>query len=201
MSQTRQIEVVQGDSLRAIAARELGDATRWAELAQLNQLRLPFLVESYHPEDRLPHTIIWGDRILIPWDSNGAVIPTPVSTLGIDIKLAAGRMVAVNGDLALVSGPENLIQAINHRIKTVLGEMIHHPRYGCLVSLALGLPTIPFASLAAANWVYEALREEPRIALIEAVDAYVEGDQIRVAARVLSVDNNTAIDLNLVLNP
>ena len=39
MTSTRWAAVHPGDSLRLIALRELGDALRWIELANINQLR------------------------------------------------------------------------------------------------------------------------------------------------------------------
>lgn len=202
MSRVKRLTVAQGDSLRTVAMRELGDPARWVEIARLNDLRLPFLVESYRAADRLPHTLIWGDDLLVPWDSHGGDIPTPISSFGTDIALPAGRLgVTAGGDLQLYTGRDNVVQAISHRIKCLRGEMEYHPTYGCHVALALGLPTRPFASLMASAWVHEALRMEPRIAAIDGVRAEVEGDTIRVAASVTLVGGNSSLDANLVLNP
>lgn len=202
MSRTRSLTLQQGEDLRAIATRELGDATRWVEIARLNDLRLPFLVASWHPADRLPHTLIWGDPILIPWPSNASLPPTIVSTHGRDLALVAGQLqVAPDGDLSLISGADNVIQALTHRLKTLLGELTYHPLYGCNVNLAIGLPTAPFSSLMAATWVSEALRAEPRVFQTHYVKADVVGDAIKIAAKITLVGNNSATDLNLVLNP
>lgn len=202
MSRARRIVLQQGEDLRAIAQRELGAATRWPEIARLNGLRLPFVVPSYRPQDRLPHTLIWGDALLIPWASNASVHPTATSLLGTDLALPQGRLaLTASGDLAVVQGADNGAQALTHRIKTLLGELIYHPRYGCNVTLALGLPTAPFSSLMASAWVSEALRAEPRVFTIHYVKAEVTGDIIRVTAKVTLVGDNTPLDLNLVLNP
>jgi len=202
MSRVKQIRVEQGDSLRGIALREYGDPTRWVELARLNGLRLPFIVESHRPADRLLNTAIWGDTILIPWESNGARAATPLSMFGADVALARGRLgVTDDGDIALVAGTDNIVQALSHRVRTLRGELVYHSRYGCHVTLALGLPTMPFASLMAAAWVHEALVEETRIASVRAVDARATGDILHVAASVDMVGDNTPVDLNLVLNP
>lgn len=202
MSRVKRLKVNQGDSLRTLALRELGDATRWTELARLNDLRLPFIIESYRPADRMPHTLIWGDDVLVPWASHGGDVPTPLSNFGTDLALPHGQLaVTATGDLLLLTGRDNVVQAIAHRIKCLRGEMDYHPRYGCQVTLALGLPTRPFASMMASTWVHEALREETRIAAIDGVRAEVEGDTIRVAAAVTLVGDNSSIDANLVLNP
>lgn len=194
------IRLEQGEDLRSIALRELGDPTRWAEIASLNDLRLPFIVPSWRQADRLPHTLIWGDTLLVPRERR-AVAATALSTFGADLALPSGSLVESNGDLSLVEGEANLVQALSHRIKTARGELTHHWRYGCHVGLAVGLPTVPFASLMAAGWVYEALREEPRLARVVGTDARVDGDTVRVLARVIAAESNTSTDLNLVLNP
>jgi phage baseplate assembly protein W len=201
MSRARILTLHQGEDLRAIAARELGSATRWVEIARLNDLRLPFIVASYRPADRLPHTLIWGDTFLIPWPANATLPPTAFSTHGLDVALTQGQLQTTAGDLATVGGVDNVVQALRHRIKTLLGELIYHPRYGCNVTLAIGLPTAPFSNLMASAWVNEALKAEPRVAQIHYVTADVVGDIIRVAARVTVVGDNSPTDLNLVLNP
>ena len=202
MSRTRILTLQQGEDLRAIATRELGSAARWSEIARLNNLRLPFITASYLPADRLSHTLIWGDRFLIPWPSNASLPPTAISTHGLDVAMIHGQCHATSsGDLATIGGVDNMVQALSHRLRTLLGEMVYHPRYGCNVTLALGLPTAPFSSLMAAAWVSEALRAEPRVFQIHYVTADVAGDTIRVAARTTLVGDNSPTDLNLVLNP
>lgn len=195
----RRIRIEQGEDLRTVAMRDLGDPTRWAEIASLNDLRLPFVVASWKEADRLPHTVIWGDEILIP-RRDRVVARTAASTFGVDLDLSGGVLSAVGGDFALVSGAENLVQALSLRLKTPRGELTYHMRYGCHAVLAIGLPTVPFASLMAAAWVYEALREEPRLARVVGTDARVDGDTVRVVARVVATDANTPTDFNLVLS-
>lgn len=202
MSRVRAITLGQGDSLRTVALRELGDASRWAELARLNDLHIPFIVASWRPADRLAHTLIWGDTLQVPWVRQTRYAPTPVARFGADLALVAGDLLAtLGGDLALVAGRANVVQSLAHRVRTPRGELNYHPRYGCHVHLALGLPGGPFASLMASAWVHEALREEPRIAAVNGVRAEVDGDSIRVGAVVELVNDNTPVDLNLVLNP
>ena len=202
MSQTKQVEVIQSDTLRTIALRELGDATRWPELATLNDLRMPFIVASFREADRLEHTLIWGDSLLVPWESNSAQIPSPTSNFGIDVALPKGRLSENDGgDLHVISGSANLIQALSNRVKTQRSEMVYHPKYGCNVSVALGMRAIPMVNLMAAAWTYEALLEEPRVSVVQSVEATAQGDSLLVNARVLGTNDNTPVDLNLVLNP
>ena len=201
MSRVKQARVEQGDSLRTIAARELGNPLRWTELIGLNDLTLPFVVPSARADDRLPNTLIWGDVVLVPWDSNARAAPTPTTNLGIDLDLTGGALQGRNGDLGVVAARDNLIQALRHRVMTLRNELVHDPAYGCSVRLALGLANGPFLEVLGAAWVYEALREEPRVAVIDAVTASSSGDALVVSARVTLVGDNTPVDLNLVLNP
>jgi phage baseplate assembly protein W len=202
MSRTRVLTLQQGEDLRAIATRELGSATRWVEIARINNLRLPFIIASYRPADRLPHTLVWGDQFLIPWSANADLPPTMLSTYGRDVAMDHGQFQSTpGGDLATVGGVENMTQALTHRVRTLLGELTYHPRYGCNVILALGLPAAPFSSLMASAWVQEALKAEPRVFQIHYVKAEVAGDTILVTARLTLVGNNSPTDLNLVLNP
>lgn len=201
MSRVKQARVEQGDSLRTIAARELGNPLRWTELIALNDLTLPFIVASARSDDRLPNTLIWGDVILVPWGSNARAAPTPVSNLGADINLSDGLLHAPTGDLSVVSGRDNIIQALRHRVMTLKNELVHYPGYGCPARLALGLANGPFMELMASAWVYESLKEEPRVAVIDGVTAASSGDALTVLARVTLVGDNTSADFNLVLNP
>jgi len=201
MSKFRQIRVEQGDTLRGIALREHGDPTRWIELASDNDLRMPYITASHLEADRISGTALWGDAILLRWVGNATLKGNNDGNFGADVALPHGELTTSGGDMALLAGVENIAQALSHRLKTVRGELTYHPQYGCFANLAVGLPTVPFASLMAAAWVHEALKEEPRIANVLAVDADVRGDAVRVGARVALVDRNSPIDLNLVLNP
>lgn len=198
MSTTRSYRIMQGDTLRAIAQREYLDATRWVELASLNDLKPPHIIGSADPADRLTGTVIWGDTIRIMTPVTRFMTPPADDLYGKDVGLSQGQLMAVAGDLALAEGVPNLVQALNHRIKTLTGELLYHPDYGCFVQLALGLKLEPIVSLMGAAWVQEALKQEPRLSAVEKVTARSEGDRLAIAATVMAVGNNTPIDLNLV---
>jgi phage baseplate assembly protein W len=197
----RQVRVEQGDSLRTIAARELGNPLRWAELIVVNNLTLPFIVPSARTADRLPNTLIWGDYILVPWGSNARRTPTPHNTLGTDLDLTNGSLSVQAGDLGVVSGRDNMVQSLRNRIMTLRNELVTYPRYGSTARLALGLANGPFMEVLASGWVYEALQEEPRIEVIDSVKATAMGDVLSIAVQVTLVGENTPTDFNLVLNP
>lgn len=196
MSRIRTIKLIQGDTLRGIALRELGDPTRWIEIADINALRPPYIVDSFQESDRLSNTLLWGDPIRIP-ALDGVVADTPTSIHGIDVELPSGKLTALNGDLATLDGTGNIKQALGHRVRIIKGELVHYPGYGCNIRLALGLKATPVIELMAAAWVHEAMRNESRLSRIDGVVAVLEGDILNTQARVVAAGTNTPVDLNL----
>lgn len=195
----RNYQITQGDTLRAIAQREYRDATRWIELARLNSLKPPHIVDSFDPTDRLPGTVIWGDTIRIMSPTVTYMAPPADDLYGRDVLLDHGQLgITAAGDLALAEGVPNLVQALHHRVKTLTGELHYYSDYGCNVQLALGLKLEPIISLMGAAWVQEALRREPRLSAVENVTAKSEGDRLAISATVTAVGANTSIDINLV---
>ena len=59
-------------------------------------------------------------------------LPPPPDPLGIDIMFTPEGDIAINpwGDIALVSGPDNAIQALLLRIRSSPGDLPLHPGYG-----------------------------------------------------------------------
>lgn len=194
----RDYQILQGDTLRAIATVQYRDATRWREIAEWNNLRPPHIVDSYDEADRLPNTAIWGDTLRLRTPTAQALAPPDTDLFGRDVLLTHGRLLAEGGDLKLVEGVDNLVQAANHRIKTLTGELLYYPTYGCFVQLALGLKLEPVITLMGAAWVREALQREPRLASIDGLQAQAEGDRLAIHARVTAVGQNSPIDINLV---
>lgn len=131
--------VLGGDSLPVIAARHLGDARRWRELAVLNGLKHPYISAS-----GTPYTLTAGDRVLVPSATPpsetsapaGIVVTSPDAkenerllgrdlqltefsdgTFDLEVDIATGST-----DAKTVSGLENLEQALQYRVTTELGE-------------------------------------------------------------------------------
>lgn len=196
--QTRSVRVQVGDSLRLIALRELGDALRWVELAEINGLRPPYVVASTDPGDRQPKTAVYGDAIRIPVGREPRLAQPDDDVFGIDLSLAHGRLDTASGDLLAIAGTANLRQAIRHRVNTGTGEMVPHPAYGCAAKHALGLRNTHVQALLVAGYVLRALQQEPRVARAQNVVPYIEGDTIHVRGEVMPRTENTALDLNLV---
>lgn len=199
MSDTRWSTVHAGDSLRLIALRELGDALRWGEIARLNELRPPYLIESADPAQRQRATLIWGDRIRLPKGSAAPAIPPIEDLYGIDLALTSGYLNAdETGDWALARGSDNLLAALSRRVNTPTGDLLAHPRYGCDVQTVLGFKLIEIALQMGAGYLRQALLAEPRLERIDALTMEARGDAAAYSARVIPIDGNPPEIMNFV---
>ncbi len=139
--------VGQGDTLAGIAARELGDARKWPDLALVNNLSPPYVTSG----PKLPGTLQPGSRIIIP--VNKPVQPAQVLTtgnpsvggsqadahLGVDyeyVQISKGqwgwKIDATHGavDGIKTNGIGNLAQALGSRLRTERGTNILFPNIG-----------------------------------------------------------------------
>lgn len=129
----RAVDIHAEDTLQRIAARELGDASRWAEIALLNQLDSNADISSL-------------SSLLVPSDAgttSSVIGQTADTRLSNDEKLygrdlllvqdADGKMTIVfgqNNDLSTVSGIDNLIQAVVMRQRIQQGDLLEDLNYG-----------------------------------------------------------------------
>lgn len=183
-----------GDDLQAVAARELGDANRWPELVWINRLRHPYLTDDSRAV---------SDGVLL----NGAFIKVPAPA-GVysdaaekgqvyerDCRLVAKQLtVDSGGDLAILSGADNLRQQIEHRVITPRGQARRHPEYGCLVWRLIGTKNGPVAGTMAASYIKSAVRADYRIRDVPDCKAEVIGDAIRINAKAIAIEGGV-VDL------
>lgn len=176
----RFVEIRHGDTLQAIAAREIGDASRWTDLIAYNDLVPPFITDD--PAQARTGVLLSGSMIRVPAAAQMASASSdPDRVFERDIRLEDGVLVAQNGDFAVASGRDNLRQAIKHRIETERGELLFHPEYGSRIRVLLGAVNGPTASLLAAEYARSAVLADPRIRQVTQSVAEVEGDVVRVS--------------------
>ena len=177
----RFVDILQGDTLQAIAARELGDAARWNELIAYNKLVPPYISAA-----AAAGVLAYGGQLLVPAPS--PVISTaadPDRVFEIDIDLTRGMLGVSNGDFSVVSGRANLRQALRHRVETDRGELMFHSNYGSFVRRLIGTLNGPTTALLAAQYAKSAVLADPRIAAVTQAEADVVGDttNVRVEAQ------------------
>lgn len=192
----RQVETRHGDTLERIALRELGDASRWYDLAHLNGLRPPYLTDD--PAAASPRTPLTGTLLMVPASASvpsGVADPAstgatdPAALFGRDIGLSQGWLTAeATGDLAVTTGLANLDQALSHRLETDPGELLYHPDYGCRVRDLLGHGINPALGQLGAAFVDQALRADPRVARTEAARITFGAETLRVSGAAVAGD-------------
>lgn len=184
----RFVDTRHNDTLQIIAYRELGDAMKWPLLIAYNKLVYPFITDD--PTQVKPGVLLTGSQILVP-----APVPVissttdPAKVFEIDIALDVDGLLQADadGDLAVVSGVDNLKQALKNRVVTDNGELIFHPEYGTLVRQLLGAMNGPNAGLLAAQYVSASLLLDPRVQSVDKSVVNIVGDDVDVQMEVIPV--------------
>lgn len=176
----RLIKTFFGDTVQAVAARELGDAGRWHDLVDLNGLVYPYITDDRNEAG--PGVILTGTTIKIPSNRTQSVIAATAEDLyGRDIKLAGGRIGASNGDFDMVAGVDNLAQAMRHLVLTDNGELLFHRQYGCSVRSFLGASNSRGNGIVAGALVKRSVAADRRIERVTSASVDIRGDATTVA--------------------
>lgn len=190
----RFVQTMRGDTLQVVALRELGDASKWSELAWLNKLKPPYLTDV--AAEVRTGVLITGSTIRVPSASaevDAGLFPDEVFLA--DCSLANGQFEFENGDFAIVSGRANLHQALANRITTDHGELTFHGTYGANLGRLIGALAGPVRDLVAADYVDDALRAENRVQSVTRVIATTTGDKLSVQAEIVPI---TGANLNVL---
>lgn len=182
----RLAETRRGDTLRRIALRELGTAEQWIELALVNALRPPYIVDE--ELDRADGVLVAGDAIKIPAASSSvSADANPDEVFGRDVLLLRGQLQIDAGDLAVHGGLDNFLQALRNRLTVKKRELGYHPTYGNFADWLRGRGNGPAITNLAAFYMKSALLEEPRVAEVSRCIVTVDGDVLRIDADVVPV--------------
>jgi len=163
-----------GEDLSHLARRIYGDASRWTELAELNGW-----LDAYHLPSGRPAQA--GDALLIPTQLRAQPART---ALGVDLLVKNGDLVLRGADLATISGPRNVEQALSHRIQTTRGELSHAPAYG--------LPRLTGRRLTANSSGYisahisEQITQDPRIERLSRLELSSTGDGLALELETIT---------------
>jgi phage baseplate assembly protein W len=193
----RQVNVLQSDTLQRIALRELGDAERWPDIAQFNNLHAPYISTdpSYASDAQV---VAPGATILVPTAASQVNATASSDLLGTDLQIINGELVVTNGDLATVSGLDNLSQALTVRIGVDKEELVFHPEYGSWIRKLIGTGAGPTTAQLAALYVRSALIEDDRVQQVSSVTTVVSGDKFNVTAMVVIVSGQS-VSLSVVV--
>jgi len=169
MVQFKKHVISYGDTIQSIAQDELGDMTQWVALAQFNNLRHPYIVDTVEEKLKNPdHLMTIGDTLLIKVDNDatGDLIMNLSNATTYDqeeiMALALGKDLDIlplphnigspgydsqvlemkgdgKGGIATKRGIENLKQSLYIRLITPQGSYVGHPLYGSRVDMYLGM--------------------------------------------------------------
>lgn len=185
----RYVQTYRGDTLQRVAAREMGDASRWFELADINGLIPPYITDD--PELVSAGVMLSGDTLLVPATGRSGVADGGLSPFGSDIALSRGELSVDEGDLSIVSGVPNLVQSLAHRLQTDPGDILFHARYGCAARSVVGKVNGPTSAMLAAGFVKRAILSDSRVAGVRSATVRISGDVLSVEAEAETVDGNT----------
>jgi hypothetical protein len=174
----RFVEIRQDDTLQKIAARELDDANLWRELIAINDLAPPYLTGDLALAG--PKVKRFGQSLAVPATTAPSASPDdPDRVFGTDILLLNGRLQATStGDLALVSGVANLMQALGNRLETPLGDLLFYRNYGFGGHRLKGKSNVPGTATLAAKYAESSLLDDPRVSSVPKSSATVTGDRV-----------------------
>ncbi len=179
--------VGQGQTIHDIASEYLDDASRFREIAAINDLRSPYI----HPAG-LPGTLRPGDQILIPSRASrqaartlpvvrgtDLLAPEEHRLFGVDWRLEPSSdgsglydMVLdeannAGKDVKRVAGIPNLVQAVGTRLRTNKGDSAMYRELGTNVVVGMGNKVVDTET--ARLHVTSAVQDDPRIVAVSGI--------------------------------
>lgn len=198
-----------GVDLEDIALRELRDPTRWIEIAELNDLKAPYIVQDL--SDTRSNIKKPGDVLLIPQNITDGFPDVETGTtnkltapldefqrsLGVDLKLSDNfdLILANNGDLELIASYENMAQAVILKFGYEKGELRNHPTIGA--GLQVGSKFVSLEIIR--DNVISTLSQDQRVSTISNVALLREGSALSLSFDVLlkNVDKPLPLKVNI----
>jgi nucleoid-associated protein YgaU len=152
----RQVTYNAGSSLERIAQDEMGDSTRWGEIAEVNGLKAPYVSDD--AGDTRKNILKPGTKFMIPTPARNGFSQVPAGkdgkttvglselekSLGTDLKLTKDFDLSISnsGDLEVVSGVQNMAQAVLLKLSYEKGEVMRYPEMGAGLRPGVKFPPI-----------------------------------------------------------
>lgn len=191
-------EVSGGETIRTLALKYLGDEAAWKKLAIMNNLKPPYISANGGDGVLKP-----GDSILVPQrttadslsvsrtvnpDASSKAQRPMMKRYGRDLLLQevggelADFATTSGGDLDMVEGVDNVIQAVKIKFSTEQGELPTHPLFGAKypVGTKLGMATVQEFALNTRQTFFQ----DPRIEEILSMEIYASGDQLFIKSHL-----------------
>lgn len=178
-----------GENLQTIAHKLYGDASLWFNIARANNWQDAHINHKGYPSKA-------GDIIRIPNLTNQPLLTlspqlknddSPFLT---DLYLKDGDIDFIANDIKIVNGKENLIQAINNRLKTASGELHMTPEYG-IKQFLLGDSANEKAYTFLAVHIANQFRQDERIINVNEIEVTGAGDTANVSLKITPIEQNS----------
>jgi hypothetical protein len=208
--------IMGNETIRGISKRFLGDESYWKMIAIINNLKSPYISST-----RRDGVLAYGDKILIPKrpdsgdftdvqqnsskDSSSETMSPMLRKYGRDLKLSDGSFgtdfadlqVNAQGDLALIDGVDNINQALMVKLSTEQGELSTHPSFGAKYPIGskLSLPQLQEFTLNTRR----TLLSDPRIESIDSLNAFADGDVVRVSTQLSLRQSNVKLPVEFAV--
>ena len=219
--------IAYGDTIQSISQHRLGDMSRWVELAQFNNLRYPYIVDTVEEKMENPeHLKTVGDTLLVKVadDEQTNLIQELKRTSEFDQEeiyaLALGKDLNIlplpkgmgdpgydseifemkgnsKGGIATVRGIENLRQSLFLRIITPKGGYVGHPNYGSDIHMYLGMKNTEENAALIDLELERTIRTDQRVTSCKLVNRVISGNSYTAAFSVSSLTLDEAFELVL----
>lgn len=205
----KEIRMPHGVDLERLALTELGDPSRWVEIAEVNDLKAPFVIQDM--SDTTANVIHPGDKILIPQPILEGFGDTPTvkerfinedlnaveRNLGIDFKLSPDGDLSMGnrGDIEIVRGADNAAQAVILKLSYDKKELLEHPEIG--VGLTVGTKGDPLSQIQTS--LMQTLTADPRFSGIQNLTILRQNSALYLnfELKVKNVDTPIPVSLKL----
>jgi len=183
------------DTLQSIAKQNLGDESLWPYIAAVNdgisnnddlvpgeELFIPIQVEPAEGQNK-EQFILTEDASRDPYGS--------------DIRLDANGNLVIqeNSDLALISGIENVKQAIDLRLNTEVGSLIKQSAYGITAQAGFAGTSMAIRYLKLS--IRSTVIQDPRIQSVDNLIASLGKDVLHVSMNITPVGIETSIPISM----
>lgn len=167
-----------GNSLYDVAAQVVGDITVWPQLAAANDWVSPYLdargaVPAAGAQVNIPVALL----VNTPGVNLQQTFNAPLLA---DLQLSNGDLLMTD-DIQLISGEDNLVQAVVQRVSTTQGEQLAWANYGVYRAQDDFGATILAVDLAGQ------LLQDPRVLAISELSTQLNGDMLDVKLQITPV--------------
>ena len=185
------------DTFQSIALNEMGDEDLWPYIAAVND-------GLYSNDDLIPGNIIYipiqtvsaeainKEQFIITED----IIRDPYGT-DIQLDSEGGIVIQENNDVALVSGIENVQQAIDLKLQTTTGSMIKQSAYGIVAQAGFAGETMALRYMKMA--IRAALIQDPRIEAVRNLLVSLESDTVYISMDIDILGAETSLPVTVSL--